>query len=146
MFEQASVTIRTIAFEEELNTFFLFVFVYERVFLNQISFPMSELTLVSIPARSSRHPVLAHLSFIQREVFFFIVLVIGILIRGIKWSILGRHLPHLHGMDILNLLHGLTPLRSIRVVDWDLAVEIGWIGRQLGGWSRLVGRNESVTI
>lgn len=64
MFEETSVAIGTEALQEELDTFLLFVFIDHGVLVDQLVVAMGELTLVSVPTRSSGYPVLAHFSLV----------------------------------------------------------------------------------
>jgi hypothetical protein len=63
--EQASETVWTVSFKEELDAFLFFIFIDERVFLDEVCFTMGKLTFVSIATGASGHPVLAHLCFVQ---------------------------------------------------------------------------------
>ncbi len=146
MLEQAAEPIWTVALEEELDAFLFFIFVDEWVFLHEIRVSMGELALVSVPAGAFGHPVLAHLRFVQGEVFLLVLLEVSVLVLGIKRGILSLHLPHLLLLQVLTLLKVLVPLGTVWTCGGHLVVRNGHILLGLGLGRCLVGRNESVTI
>lgn len=63
--EQAATAVGAEAFQEELDALLLLVSVDDGVLLDQIFLSVGKLTLVSISARTPRHPVSAHFSLVE---------------------------------------------------------------------------------